>query len=312
MVKNSKIDLTKFSKYFLGTLGMILVAGIILISVIGMRLGFDYVGGTMVEVVYGVESNGTTYTEAQAKDIIGNAVYDYNLGSSTYQTEESSFGDRIVYKFTSNEKLTNQQITDLKKDLYTMFGSYDEENIIHAEYIKVYNVEGTAGSIAMYSSIALAVLIVLLAIGVFIRYGLSHALSILIVSIINILMVFAFVVICRISVDVSFIGAVFATFVLTTIMSLILLDKIRENLKNPNNKGLTRSQHANLAIKECFTILIIVGGISLICMILISGLGVVPIRNFGIPALFGSVLATLSTFFAIPYFCALIKFKKIK
>lgn len=312
MLKNSKADFVSLSKYYLGTIALILVAAIVIISVIGMKLGFDFAGGTVVEVVYGVDTDGTTYSETQAKDIIETAIVDFNLEISTYQTEESSFGDRVSYKLTSQNKLTDSQIDQLKSKLYTMFGSYSEENIIQAQYIKVYNVNETASNAAVYSAIALSVAIVLLALGVFARYGLSQAFTFLIASLINVLLTFAFVIITRTVVNTAFIAAVFTTFFLTAISLLIFFDRIRENSKNSNYKDFTKNQHSNLAVREIFNIEFLLFGFSLICMILISGLGVAPIRNFGLPALFGTILSCLSVFFIAPYFWTIITLKKMK
>lgn len=312
ILKNSKTDFVSLSKYYLATIGFILIAAIIIISVIGMKLGFDFKGGTLIEVVYNVETNGTTYSESQTKDIIETAIVDFGLEISTYQTETSTFGDRLLFKLTSQNQLTESQMDNLKGDLYTMFGSYDEENIVHEQYIKIYTVEATSVNVAVYSAIALFVAIVLLAIGVLIRYGLSQAIAVLIASLINVLLTFAFVLITRISVGTSFIAAVFTTFFLTAISVLILFDRIRENSKNSNYKGFTKTQHSNLAIREVFNIQFLLFGFALICMILVSGLGVAPIRNFGLPALFGTVISTLSVFFVAPYFWTIITFKKIR
>ena len=313
-VKNSKLDFVSLSKYFLGTLGLILLSAIIIISSIGMKLGFDYKGGTIIEVVYGVEANGTTYSEQDARDRIETDVnfFDYNLKISSYATQESTFGDRVVYKLTSPNKLTEDQLSQLKSSLYTGFWSYDEENIIHAQYIRVYNVGGTAGNVPAYAAIALSVSLIVFAIAVLIRYGLSQAISTLIVSVINILILFAFVIICRIPVDSAFIASIFSVFALTIIGSLIFFDKTRENLRKTDLKGFTKNKHSNLALRECFNILFLVFAISLIAMILVSGLGVASIRTFGIPLIFGVLIVCLSTYLALPYFWTIITFKKRK
>lgn len=310
-VKNSKINFIFVSKYFLGTLALLLLSAIIIISAIGIRLGFDYVGGTIIEAVYDVEADGgTTYSEQDAKNIIETAIFDYKLQVSSYTTEESTFGDRVIYKLTAANRLSDERLADLKDDLYTMFGSYDEENILHAQYIKVYNVGGTADNIATYSAIALSVVIVLFAIGILIRYGLSQAIAAFIVSFINILMVFSFVIICRIPIDISFIASVFSVFLLTVINSLIFFDKTRENAKREDCKGFTKNEHSNLALRECFNIFFLIFVISLISMILISGLGVIAIRTFGLPVLFGVIINYFSMYLVLTYFWTIITFRK--
>lgn len=310
MIKTSKIDFVSLSKYFLITIGMILIAGIILISTIGFKLGFEYGGGTVVEVVYGVEVSETIYTEEQVKDIIDVAIVDYGLTTSSIQREESSFGDRMVYKMTSKNALSTEQAQRLSDDLYTMLGSYDEADIIQAQYVKVYNVEGIAGDRVTYSAIALAVAVALVFLGVLIRYGLTQAISASLVLILNVLTVIAFVAIARIPLNTAFLAAVFTTFLLTLIGILIVLDKIRSNEKNKEYKKFGKTEHINLALKEVFMILVALLVFSLIAMILISGLGIASIRSFGLPALFGSILSTLSIFLGLPFFYAKIKFRR--
>ena len=53
------------AKYYFVALAAILISAIIIVSVIGMKIGFDFQGGTIVEVVYGVEfdDEGNPYPE---------------------------------------------------------------------------------------------------------------------------------------------------------------------------------------------------------------------------------------------------------
>lgn len=316
IIKNSKIDFVSYSKYFLWTIWLLILSSIVIVSVVGIKLGFDFAGGTVVESVYGVDANGTVYNEQQANDIIETAISEFNLEwnqtleISLYQTEESSFGDKVVYKLVSDKKMNYAELTALKNDVFEMFNSYDDSNIVQSQYIKVYNVEGTANDMISCSAIALGVGIVLLALWVLIRYGLSQALTSIIVCLINIAMIFAFVAICRLRVDATIISAVLATFILTIIGLLIYFNKIKETFKNEKYKGSARRDYANATLRESFNQYIIIFGLALICMILILGFGVAPIRSFGLPVLFGVVLSGLSIYFAVPYFYTFINIGK--
>lgn len=310
-IKEWKVDFVSLSKYFLITIGMILIAGIVVISTIGFKLGFEYSGGTIVEVVYGVEANGgTTYTEGQVKDIIEVAIVDYGLKVSSVQKEEGTFGDKVIYKMTSKNFIATDELERLNDDLYTMLGSYDELDVVHAQYVKVYNVASVVGNAVTYASIALAVAVVLAFIGIIIRYGLMQSISASLILIINTLSIISFVALARIPLNTAFLAAVFTTFILTLICILIVFDKIRINDKNKDYKKYNKTEHTNLAIKEVFMILVTLLILSLIAMVLISGLGIASIRSFGIPALFGSILAGLSTILGLPLLYAKIKFKR--
>ena len=69
-IKESKINFVSLSKYFLITLAMLLIAGGVIILTLGFNLGFEYGGGTIVEVVYDVDVDGTIYTEKQVKILL--------------------------------------------------------------------------------------------------------------------------------------------------------------------------------------------------------------------------------------------------
>ncbi len=309
MINNSKINFVSLSKYFLATLGLLLGVAIVIISVIGMKLGFDFSGGTVVEIVYDVETeNVEKYSEEavveKLKEVL--AQSDKNLKIYSYQSEESSFGPKLTFKVVGDEKISSTEAEVLKTDLFTSL-EYSEDNIIQKEYVKTYNVEATAINTAVYASIALSVAIVLLFLGVFARYGLSQALTILITSISSVLIAFAFVIICRIYVDTSFIASVLSVFVINTIATLIYFDRLREIQKDVSYKDYSRSECANLALKECFVTELLVFVVALVSMALVSGLGILQIRNFGLPTLFGTAITFLSVYFSASYFFTIIK-----
>lgn len=316
VIKSSKLDFVSYSKYFLWTIWLFILSSIVIVSVIGLKLGFDFVGGTVVEVIYGVDANGTVYNEQQANDIIETAISGFNiewkqtLETSLYQTEESSFGDKVVYKLVSNKRMNYAELTALKNDIFEMFNSYDESNIIQSQYVKVFYVDGNSGDIVLYSAITLGVGLVLLALWILIRYGLSQALTSIITCLVNIAMIFTFVAICRLRIDTTIIASIFTTFILTILGLIIYFDKIKETLKNDKYKGSSRKDYANATLKEFFVEYIIIFGLALICMILVSGFGVAPIRSFGLPALFGVILTGLSIYFAVPYFYTFINIGK--
>ena len=316
--KSSNINYVKLSKIYLAVIAALLVSAIIIISIIGMNLGFDFKGGTIIEVVYDVEfdengnmyENGAPYDENLTKenvDEILNEVGGFEIAS--IQLADGDFGKVVVYKLLSNDKPTNEQLASIKTKLYEKFSEYNSSSLIQKNYIFVYNVNETKSNIAMYASIALSVGIVLLAIGVLIRFGSSAAITSLITTIVNTLLIFAVVIICRITVNVAFIGSVLAIFALTLIANLIYFDKLRENQKN---KDLSREEIANLSAKQSIVPNLLIFAVSLICTILLAGFGVVSIREFALPLLVGIFFVILSTTFMVPFLWKEIQFKRKK
>lgn len=304
------------AKYYFVALAAILISAIIIVSVIGMKLGFDFQGGTIVEIVYGVEfdnegnpyENGAPYTKDLTKEKIEKVLR--NVGGfeiATIQDAESEYGSKVVYKLLSNEKITNEQYDSIKAKLYEEFDQYNASGLLQSKYISVYGVPGSANSAAVYGSIALAVSVVLLSIGVAIRYGFSAMLSTLLTSLINIALAFATVIICRVSVDSQFIGSVLTIFVLTLIANLIYLDKAKENFKN---KELSRNDVVNLSVKQTLVTNALILSVSLVAVIFLTGFGVLAIRSYGIPVILGTLYAFFSAIYVLPWLNFEIDFKK--
>lgn len=306
----SKMDFVSLSKYFLITIGLLLIAGIVLISTIGFNLGFEFAGGTIIEVVYDIDADGTIYSEKQVKDIIDVAIIDYALNVSSIQKEKSSFGDRVVYKLTSETELKEEFTERISDDLYAMLGAYDKEDIVQSQYVKVFNVKGVANKNITSASIAISAAIALVFVGILIRYGLIQAISASLILILNVLTVIAFVSMSRVPLNIAFVSSIFITFFLTLIGVLIVFDKVRSNEKNVDYKKFTKKEHVNLAIKESFILLVLLLGFSLVAMIFTTGLGILSIRSFGIPALFGCILAVMSVVLGLPLLYTKITFKR--
>ena len=316
-IKDMNPNFVKHAFYYLGVIGAILLTAIILVSVIGFKLGFDFKGGTIIEVVYGVETDengdaypgGAPYNESSTKEKLGKVVGG-KFEVSSVQTAKGEFGNTVVLKLTSNKKLTSAQIDELKTKLYEEFDKYSPTGLIQSKYISVSSVNGTKVDVAKYASIALATAIVLLAIGTLIRYGVSSAVSILLTSIINVLLCMGVALICRTTVDVQFVGSVLTVFVLTLISNLIYFDKLRDLKKNAKTGVLGRKEQANLTGKQILIPIGIILGISLICTILLTGFGTLSIRSFGIPVLISTIFVALSTVYLCPMFYNYITLKK--
>lgn len=316
--KNSNVNYCKGAKIYLVFMAALLVSAIIIVSVIGFKLGFDFTGGTIVEVVYGVEfdangnpyENGSPYDKETTIKYLDEVFSEIgNMQLASVQTENGSFGDTVVYKLLSSEKPTQEELDAIKTMLYEKFSEYDQNGLLQQNYISVYTVGDTKSDVAVYSSIALSVAIVLLAIGALIRFGVSGGLSIFISTLLNVMLAFVVVLICRITVNVPFIASVFTIFVLSAISNLIYLDKVRDNSVK---KELSREEVANLSAKQSAPAILLILAVSLICLVLLTGFGVLPIREFALPVMVGIFFVALSTTFALPLLWKEIVFKKKK
>ena len=78
----------KGAKYYLSVIGAVIISAIIILSIIGFKLGFDFKGGTIVEAVYGVTfddkgnqyPDGAPYTEETAKENVETILSKFGVG----------------------------------------------------------------------------------------------------------------------------------------------------------------------------------------------------------------------------------------
>lgn len=318
MFKNSNVNYCKSAKVYLVVVAALLISAIVLISVIGFNAGFDFAGGTIVEVVYDVEfdsngnqyENGTPYDKSAAMENIEAVLKDVGgFQLASIQTETGEFGDVVVYKLLTDSSPTNEQLDAIKTKLFEKFLQYDQNGLIQKNYISVYNVNETKTDVAIYAAIALSVALVIIVIGAIFRFGLGEAISLFISTLTNILIAFAIVLICRIAVNVTFVAAVITIFVLSVIFNLIYLDKLRENSKN---KEFSKEEKANISAKQSLPTSLLILAVSLICSVFLGGFGVLSIREFALPVMIGVFFVTFTSAFMLPLLCSKIEFKQKK
>lgn len=305
-IGKKNLNFVKNAKYYLAVVAALIISAIVLVCVLGFNLGFDFKGGTIVEVVYDIpfDENGSAtsdrYSEEETKANVEAVLKEFGgFEVSSIQTAETEYGNAVVYKLLRGNKLSNEDFQKIENELYKEFEEYNQEGLIQSNYISVYGVEGTQSNTAVYGSIALSVGIVLLAILALWRFGISSGISIFLISIINALLTIATVLICRINIDASFVGVVLGIFAITLIMNLIYFDKVRENSKN---KELSRLEVANNSVKQSAIPNLLIFAVGLICAILLGGLGTLPIRQAGVPMLVGLFYAVLSAIYLAPFF----------
>lgn len=314
LLKKLQHNFVKYSIYYISVIAAILVAGAILVSVIGFKAGFDYAGGTVSEVVVASDLDvKENYNDTL--EIIERVMDEKTVEIASVQIEETAWGNALAVK-TLNGKLSNAEVATLQENikdaLFTEFGydSTDSEYNIQKRYVSVYSVEETASQISTNASIAIAVAMTVLLLGVFFRYGLSSMFTILISSIVNMLLVMGFVLCTRITVNIPFVASIITVFVLTVISQLVYFDKVRENYKSETFKGASREQLANVSVIQSFKVVALILLIALVGIVLVTGLGITPVREFGLPTIFGVVISALSTIYVAPTLYTYINFGK--
>lgn len=303
-VSASKVNFLSHMKYYLAVLIAVLVSAIFIVAFLGIRLDFDYAGGTVLTVVVdGVQEEGK-YNETCNK--IDEILKSNNLEVSSYQLEETAFGDAVVVKVLSKDTAKNEAV---KNAINAEFG-YNVEDLVQKNYVKAVTVDGTAIYGTKMAAVALSVAIVVLALAAIFRYDLSTAINYLVSILLDLVILLSMVIICRIPINFSITAAFVFVFVLSSLFKLLFFKQAKQNVKDENLKDKTRVEIANLTLREIFSPLVVISIVCVIALILLAGLGTLQLRAFAIPALIGVVFSALTTFYLTPYLWEKINIKR--
>lgn len=305
-VRASKADFMSHMKYYLGIVVALLVVAVFIGAFLGIRADIDYAGGTVITVVSEDVQEEKNFNAT--KDRIDKILIANNVEVSSYQTEETALGDAIVVKVLNTNSDVNARI---KTELYSEFG-YDSENLVEKNYVKADVVSPTATNTTNMAAIALSVVIVVIALIMIFRYNLAIAINYFISVLFDIVATLAIALLCRIPVNVSIIATVMVVFAISSITKLLFFKEVNENVKDENLKALNKREHANLADRNIFATLVLILVIAVVALALVAGLGTLQVRSFAIPALVGTIVAGLTTFYLTPYIWTKINIKTRK
>lgn len=266
-----------------------LVIGLVLLAVNGLNLGIDFRAGTDANI----KAEGLTVKEVK-KDF-----------------------KKLGYKIISIEKQENDEVyvklnDELKEDGINKVNNYFEEkysakteinvvtNIVKQELVKnaIYSVLIAAIGIIIYISF---------------RFKFSYAISSIVALIHDVLVVIILFSLFKIEVNVIFIAALLTIVGYSINNTIVIFDRIRENLGNTNKlneKAL--KEVVNKSINETFIRSIyttVTTLIPVICLIVLGSKGILP---FNIAMIFGLIAGLYSSLFLAGQIWYVIEKKKLK
>lgn len=152
-------------------------------------------------------------------------------------------------------------------------------------------------------AVSLALVFMLCYIGL--RFQLSSGLACIIALFHDIIIMFAFMAICHIEINSTFIAALITILGYSINNSIIVFDRVRENVRSIFSKNMTPEQIANKSIKETLLRSINTTITTLIMILLVAILGVSDIKIFAFPIIIGLLAGTFSSICIAPSFWAL-------
>lgn len=322
LIENSKFSFTRNLKYFIIAPIVIIVVGIILLCTLGFNLGFDFTGGTNMTIYLNDATSGSSEFSDQnynlednydeVVDKINNVLANYDVNLSSIQTTEINIdadrgysftivnGDAIIIKFQNGdmtEEEVESQNNEIQLALLKEFGYFDgsatTDDLTSNEFAAfVANGGVTTASatsqLLMNSFIALLVAVVLILIYVAIRFEITSGLAAILALFHDILITTSFMLIFRIPINTPFIAALITILGYSINNTIIIFDRIRENVKLSKNLGkIDNYAVADNAVRSTMMRTILTTVTTFIMIFFITVIGVSDIQQFAFPIMIG-------------------------
>lgn len=234
----SKFDLVGHQKIWFAISLLVIIPGIICMFVRGFNFGIDFTGGTIIEMQF---EQPVTITD------IRNSLARYDLAGSTIQLSgaesDVSAAENVMIRTTDLEEEQRKDVmTALKSDVgnYTVLREEKVGATIGGELI-------TNAVLALLVSWALIILYI--AYRFEFRFGVAAVLA-LVHDVLVVLAVFSFT---QRPIDSSFIAALLTIVGYSTNDTIVIFDRIRENLKLHFRRGGDIDELVNRSIFQTLT-----------------------------------------------------------
>ena len=299
---SDKFKPTKWGKYFASFSLGIFVVGLIMFFALGFNLGLDFTGGNIMDIEAGSQiEDASTYNEV--KSVVDTVLKDNGVTGGIARVQKVNSGEEAIFEFQYQNisGLTTEQMTEVNEqirvDLQTQLADVltgDVDSMVTASETKS---ASASGDLILNAFFALTLAIIAILIYVGIRFELVSGLSAIIALFHDVLLMGALVVICRIEINSAFIAAIITVLGYSINNTIVLFDRIRENLKKETLAGKTNKEIADLSIKQTLNRTLNTSLTTIIAVLLLAVIGVSAIQEFLIPIIFGIVVGTYAAIF---------------
>jgi preprotein translocase subunit SecF len=273
------------TKYFIILSCLILLVGLVvgLISG-GLNLGIDFTGGSLLTIDF----NGGTYDP----QVVNDALSANGIAPATAQIVSAENGTQAVVRIQVVSEGTD--VADLREDIITSIqATYPNATADEMESV---------GGVTSNEIVANAFFSVLIAAGLMlvyiaIRFSLFSGLAGVVALLHDVLIMTAFMSILRLQINSSYIAACLTIVGYSINDTIVVFDRIRENNRMLGVKGLTRTEIADMSIRETLPRTINTSLTTFITILAVYIFGVTSIKEFALPIIIGLLSGTYSSIF---------------
>lgn len=283
------MDFIKYRKISFAFSTIYIIIGLALILVRGLNLDIDFTSGTMFEILS--ENFISDEDIRKITDDIDAQMHINRLGENN---------STILLKTAKN--LSTEELNVVK-------AKFEESYGIKSEMITSRTIEASMGSeIRNKAILATLISIVGILIYVSLRFKLDYGIAAIVALFHDIIFMVASYSIFNIPINSSFIAAILTVLGYSINDTIVIFDRIRENLKLYPNK--TTYDIVNTSVKQSMTRTINTSLTTLTAIVILYIFGVNEVRVLSLPLMIGVVIGTYSTIFIASPLWYMIRSKK--
>lgn len=273
-------SIVKNYKIFFSITIIFLLIGLGSIVTRGFNLGIDFTGGSIVDLTF-----ENQVTVAQVRDVLK----EHDMGNSIIQLENSDGKTEANSVLIRTGVVEDTELRATMSDLQSKLGSYQIQ--------RVEQVGATIGSeLVQQAAMAIFLSWILMIAYITFRFEFKFAIAAIIALIIDVLVVLSYFSLFQMEMDSSFVAALLTVVGYSVNGTIVIFDRIRENLKI-HRRSESLGDMIDNSIWQCMTRTIYTVATSLFAIISIFLFGGETIHNFAFAMLVGFASGAYTSIF---------------
>ena len=287
-------SIVKNYKIFFSITIIFLLIGFGSIVTRGFNLGIDFTGGSIVDLTFENPVN-----VAQVRDVLK----EHDMGNSIIQLENSDGKTEANSVLIRTGVVEDTELRATMNDLQSKLGNYQIQ--------RVEQVGATIGSeLVQQAAMAIVLSWVLMIAYITFRFEFKFAIAAIIALIIDVLVVLSYFSLFQMEMDSSFVAALLTVVGYSVNGTIVIFDRIRENLKI-HRRSESLGEMGDNSIWQCMTRTIYTVATSLFAIVSIFLFGGETIHNFSFAMLVGFASGAYTSIFLAGPMWMFLKNKKI-
>ena len=277
--KNTKFNFVRFSNITSSISFLLIIISIIIFFTIGIKPSIDFTGGTVINL--SINNQNTNISLGILREELKYSI-DESIVVVQTKTQNNEDNILITMKYLNDEKKLNEILFSLYQDNYQI-------NQIESIGPKIGNeLKGNARN-------AISASIILIGIYITMRFDSFYAMGSLIALIHDIVVTLTILILCQYEISIAIIAAMLTIVGYSLNDTIVIYDRIRENLKiYPDGE---KSNIINKSLNITLNRTIITSLTTLMVLLVLFFIGGAVLKPFSFALIIGVIIGTYSSMF---------------